>query len=146
GYPNDPTGCYRLPTEAEWEYAVRAGTETAYFFGNNILKLDTYAVHDRHGTIGPEQVRSKKPNPHGLYDVYGNVNEWVQDGISLSASNDEEANRELPKGKDPVTKGFNYILKGCDYACEKIDFKNHTQWIYPSYSNNSTGFRLVRTL
>ena len=96
-FPIHKRGCYRLPTEAEWEYALRAGSETEYFFGNDSSQLGRYAIYAGNSGGRTHRVRGNRlPNRNGLYDMSGSVWEWIEDAWQ----------RELPGGRDPlVTTG-----------------------------------------
>ena len=76
---------YRLPTEAEWEYAARAGTKTPYFFGDDPKQLGDYAWYAANSEEVTHEVGKKKPNPWGLYDIYGNAAEWCLDTFKKDA-------------------------------------------------------------
>ena len=73
---------YRLPTEAEWEYACRAGSEGAYHFGDDETELENFAWYADNSDEVPHDVGTKEPNAFGLHDMHGNVMEWVIDSYT----------------------------------------------------------------
>jgi formylglycine-generating enzyme required for sulfatase activity len=103
---------YRLPTEAEWEYACRAGTKTAYFFGEDASQLKDFAWYAENSNKKYQKVGQKKPNPWGLYDIIGNVAEWTLDQY-------EEGYYAKNESVDPVNtpvKKYPRVVRGGGYT------------------------------
>jgi formylglycine-generating enzyme required for sulfatase activity len=135
---------YRLPTEAEWEYAARAGNSGSYFFGDDESKLKEYAWFLENSGLETHPVGLKNPNPWGFYDLYGNVGEWVQDEYHISykgAPSDGRAWESLfPSVSVPVRirrgGGWNGNA-GCCRSAERL-------FAAQDKKLNSLGFRIVR--
>jgi formylglycine-generating enzyme required for sulfatase activity/serine/threonine protein kinase len=127
---------YELPTEAEWEYACRAGTETVYFFGNDVEKLTEYAWFSGNSGGKAHAVGQKKANPWGLFDMHGNVWQWCADGKRWY----EERYIKDPRGASnnrPVLRGGSW---GYDPGYCRAAFRNSVE---PGYRSNVIGFRVV---
>jgi len=141
---------YRLPTEAEWEYACRAGTKTAFSFGNaafsfgnDLNQLGQYGWFDDNAKNVPEQyaheVGLKKPNPWGLHDMHGNVKEWCSDWYG----------EKLSGGTDPVgpNGGLLRVLRGGGWwnSPDWCRSANRNDNRPPSGRGLDLGFRVARS-
>jgi len=130
-------GGYRLPTEAEWEYACRAGTTTAYSFGITITPKD---ANYRDSKIRkPVPVGSYKPNAFGLYDMHGNVWEWCEDWFGVFPAKLLKDPMGPAKGLDRVLRGGSFLNYDSDARSSRR--MNNT----PTSRDFNDGFRLART-
>jgi len=133
---------YTMPTEAEWEYACRAGTQTAWTFGDQVDQLDEYAWYEGNAWSADLQyaqaVGSKAPNAWGLYDCYGNVWEWVFDYYGPY----EGVDRINPIGP---TSGSFRVIRGGSFFYFSQDTRSATRYYdQPSQGDSNVGVRLVR--
>jgi formylglycine-generating enzyme required for sulfatase activity len=132
---------FRLPTEAEWEYAARAGTKTVYSFGDNVNKLGEYAWYSANSGSQTHPVGQKKPNVWGLYDMHGNVWEWCADWYDSSYyAKDPSENPSGPSG------GSSRVLRGGCWPSDARHVRSALRGIdAPADRDDFIGFRLVRT-
>ena len=133
-------GGYRLPTEAEWEYACRAGTTTAYSFGDKITPKDANYNDSKIAKIGkPVAVENYKPNAFGLYDMHGNVWEWCEDWY---------ANYPAGAGTDPKgpATGIGRVLRSGSFNFFESTARSSFRYDFtPTDRYFNAGFRLART-
>lgn len=127
---------YRLPTEAEWEFACRSGAKSAYSVGDKITKNDANYENVK---AGVKPVGSYKPNPFGLYDMHGNVWEFCSDWYGAYAAG---------KSIDPmgVNNGRDHVLRGGSYFVDGLLLRSSTRdLVAPDFHNVVIGLRLAKT-
>jgi formylglycine-generating enzyme required for sulfatase activity len=129
----------KLPSEAQWEYACRAGSHTKYCFGDNINQLGNYAWYDMNSGTKTHPVGEKSPNHWGLYDMHGNVWEWCEDlyhGNYNGAPNDGTAWLKDTARLAICRRGGSWYSNDIDCCSANRD------WFY-SRGNEYIGFRVV---
>ena len=137
---------YRLPTEAEWEYAARAGAATAYSFGDSDSKLQQHAWFKVNARGKPKPVGQRRPNAWGLHDVHGNVWEWCNDFYKVDYY--LEGPKKDPKGPE---SGKNKILRGgcwnsnADACRSAYRYNENPAYTDACFGYDIYGFRCVRT-
>jgi len=153
---------YRLPTEAEWEYACRAGSKDAFCFGDDESKLDEYAWHKGNSDDQTHPVGKKKPNAWGICDMHGNVSEWCLDWYGADYYGSVASGKSPKNPKNGPDTGKNHVMRGGAYRsnagqvrCARRDrssdwwLRNDPQepkskwWLVPT---DFLGFRVVRPL
>ena len=137
------TDKYRLPSEAEWEYACRAGTTARYSFGDSESELGDYAWYLDNAGSKTHPVGKKKPNPYGLYDMHGNIEEWVQDTRhdDYNGAPADGSAWESGGGADRVHRGgswYSFSALLC-WSANRFDCE-------PGARYNTLGFRLLEEI
>jgi formylglycine-generating enzyme required for sulfatase activity len=131
---------YRLPTEAEWECACRAGTKTAYSFGESVSELSNHGWFNVNAGFTTHAVGAKQPNPFGLFDMHGNVWEWCSNFFG-----------QYTRGSltDPTgpTQGLKRVIRGGCWSSTATNCQSSSRCgVIRSYRSNYLGFRLLMSL
>jgi formylglycine-generating enzyme required for sulfatase activity len=130
---------YRLPTEAEWEYAYRGGTQSVFYWGNNPDSTGDYSWYAANSRDSTQPVAQKKPNTYGLYDMAGNVYEWIADWYDDYTSSPETDPRGAAEGALHALRG------GCWFNTPQILRAAHRGKEPANDRNLDVGFRCALT-
>ncbi len=137
---------YRLPTEAEWEYACRSGTQTSRYYGDSDQLLNQYAWYAKSADDRTWPVGSLKPNPWGLFDMHGNVQEWCQESYidySRYLGSTTVDKEDLTAVKNSARR----LLRGGSFGVRSSDVRSaHRSYNRPLNRYDNSGFRVARTL
>lgn len=156
---------YRLPTEAEWEYAARAGTTTAYSFGDDPEAIDAFAWYEDNSDDETHVVGTKQPNAWGLYDMHGNAAEWVLDGYEADHYSQLESDTSTAEAIAWPTKLFPRVVRGGSWLSPPDDCRSAARqqsndpewnlsdpnlpkspWWFTEEQAMGVGFRILRPL
>jgi formylglycine-generating enzyme required for sulfatase activity len=130
----------RLPSEAEWEYACRAGTTTAYSFGDRVEDLGEYSWYKKNAPGNDPPVGVKKANPWGLYDMHGYVSEWCLDTAHANYDGAPTDGSAWPGGKDTQR-----VIRGGSFADEsELHRCAARQFVQADTRNDKLGFRCAK--
>jgi formylglycine-generating enzyme required for sulfatase activity len=137
---------YRLPTEAEWEYACRAGTRTRLYFGSSLDLLPRYCWYLQNAQDQTWPVGQKRPNDLGLFDMHGNVWSWCQESAGRYPPGTFEAPARDEADKREITDQLTRVLRGNSFSSRAAIVRTAVRLsINPGNRNKSLGFRVAQT-
>jgi formylglycine-generating enzyme required for sulfatase activity len=134
---------YRLLSEAEWEYAARAGSQERWSFGGDEVQLGDYAWYNRNSQYKTHPVSKKKPNALGLYDMHGDVSQWVEDPYHVGYDGAPLDGSVWRQGGDES----NRVVRGGHYADDSRLVRSASRDRFPiGYRGTVVSIRVARTL
>jgi formylglycine-generating enzyme required for sulfatase activity len=137
---------YRLPTEAEWEYACRAGTVTSRYYGGAVELLGNYAWYLANSQERARPCGSLFPNDLGLFDMLGNVYEWAQDARVAGREEKQGVSSDLVRTTEAIGDKRPRLFRGGTFMVLPLEVRAaHSNAEYPTYAGIYNGFRLART-